>query len=210
MPAIIDLSYNIDPAMPVYPGSDEPTIEIVSSIEQDGYKETRISVWSHIGTHIESQSHIIKEGKTLDQFNIDQFIGSAIVISCNNLQYIEADLLPESLNKQKCPDFILFYTGWDKYWGTKRYFDNYPVLTLGVSKLLSSLPLKGIGIDTISVDPIDSKEYPVHKILLNNDKVIIENLCNLDKLPRSEFSFSCVPLKISNSEASPVRAYAII
>ena len=38
----------------------------------------------------------------------------------------------------------------------------------------------------------------------------MENLTNLDKLPRGRFKFAALPLKLVGASASPVRAVAIL
>ena len=74
---------------------------------------------------------------------------------------------------------------------------------------LSGLGLKGVGLDTISADNPDSQTFPVHKALLSNEVVIIENLMNLEKSPDRWFTFSCLPLRFEKADGSPVRAVAI-
>jgi len=104
----------------------------------------------------------------------------------------------------------LIHTGWSLYWGTEKYFSNYPVLSLKAADWLSRFELKGFGLDTISADEADSQDFSVHKALLRNDTIIIENLTNLEKLPCSQFVFSCFPLNFEDADGSPVRAVAII
>jgi kynurenine formamidase len=64
-------------------------------------------------------------------------------------------------------------------------------------------------VDALSVDELEAADLPIHKILLER-MLIIENLTNLDKLPKTGFIFSCLPLKLENADASPVRAVAIL
>ena len=51
------------------------------------------------------------------------------------------------------------------------------------------LGLKGVGLDAISVDPVESHDLPVHRILLGSGMVIVENLANLDSLPDGHEQF---------------------
>lgn len=68
---------------------------------------------------------------------------------------------------------------------------------------------KGIGFDVIGIDPIIDVNLTHHKKLFRNcDMVNIENLKNLDLCGTDLFWFSCFPLKIENSDDSPVRAVA--
>ena len=106
--------------------------------------------------------------------------------------------------------FLLIHTGWSQYWGSEEYFRKFPVLNVDAARYLTSFPLKGIGSDTISFDPVDSGDLPVHHILLSKGLILIENLVNLKSLPKHNFAFSCFPLKIRNGDGSPVRAVGII
>ncbi len=64
----------------------------------------------------------------------------------------------------------------------------------------------GRGVDAISVDPMDTRDYAVHKALLGDNLVLVENLTNLAALTSPTFQLSCLPLKIEQSDGSPVRA----
>ena len=50
-------------------------------------------------------------------------------------------------------DFILFQTGWERHWGTNRYYEAWPFLTLDLAQQLKAWGLKGVGIDCPSIDP---------------------------------------------------------
>ncbi len=51
-------------------------------------------------------------------------------------------------------------------------------------------------------------DIPVEKLLCENDIVSFENLANTDQLPAS-FTFYGLPLKIKESDGSPIRAFVI-
>ncbi|TVM02787.1 MAG: hydrolase, partial [Candidatus Brocadia sp. WS118] len=66
---------------------------------------------------------------------------------------------------------------------------------------------KGIGFDTIGLDPIAAAELPRHKrLFMENEIVNIVNLTNLDRFGDGLFYFSCFPLKIEDADGSPIRA----
>jgi len=209
---IIDLTQTISSTMPVYPGTEPPVITEANTIEKDGFAEKLISFFSHTGTHIDAPGHILKGKKTLDQFSVDKFIGKGLVIdlSENKTNIIEKCYLEEFSKEIEASDFILFYTGWDKKWGNIDYFNDFPTLSKDSTEWLSIFKIKGIGFDCISADPIDAPILINHNILLNKNIVIIENLCNLNLLIGYRFLFSCLPLKLENSDGSPIRAIGII
>ena len=136
-----------------------------------------------------------------------------MVIDCTNLapaKKIEKKFLEGFQSLIAKVEFILLNTGWSEHWGTPKYLGDFPVLSEEAARFLTDFKLKGIGFDTISADPMDSKDLPVHKILLNNQVIIIENLTNLESLPKTDFKFACFPLKVKSGDGSPVRAVGIM
>ncbi|BBO71310.1 cyclase [Desulfosarcina alkanivorans] len=209
---IIDLSHFLESRMPVFPGAEPPALEETATIETDGYLEKKITFNSHNGTHIDAPAHIVTGAKTLDQLTMDTFCGEAFLLSCigaGKAVIDLRDLLPytEAIHTS---DFIIFNTGWSRYWGDDRYFSGYPVLSENAARWLAGVGLKGVGMDTISADTIDSEDLTVHHVLLGAGMVIVENLTSLAALPDRSFLFSCFPLKIKDADGSPVRAVAIM
>jgi len=209
---IIDLTHIVSPDMPVYPGTEQPVFTTGCSIEENGFLEKKITMYSHTGTHVDAPAHLIKNSKTLDLLPIEHFHGPAIML---NLGHIGSDLIdvadlePYS-NDIKQVDFLLIHTGWSKHWGSEKYYSGYSVLSSAAADWLSQYKLKGVGLDTISADPADTHDYPVHKNFLQKDIIIIENLKNLLSLPGSIFNFSCFPINFQDADGSPVRAVAYV
>jgi kynurenine formamidase len=207
---IIDLTQTLGNGITCYPGTLEPNFEILSTVEEDGSAVIKMCMNSHTGTHMDAPAHFVAKSKTLDQIPIYDMIGKGYVVNCKNEQEISIELLKHFKNHIADAQYILFYTGWDQKWNTPRYLDPFPVLTEDARDWLLQFPLKGIGYDTISADPIDSVEFPNHYAILGNGILIIENLCHLDKLLDKSFEFYTIPLKIKDSDGSPVRAFAVL
>ena len=126
---VIDLTHTISEAMPVYPGTEKPKLTTVNTYSKDGFKETLIQIYSHMGTHMDPPAHIFANQKTLDQFSPEQFIGKAIVVDCRDLkegQTITMDKI--NMEKATSADFLLFNLGWDKRWKDESYFNDYPCI----------------------------------------------------------------------------------
>ena len=90
----------------------------------------------------------------------------------------------------------------------RRYDADFPVPSSELAKRLADTSIKGVGIDAISVDKISGLELPNHVDLLSRNKIIIENLKNLDLLVDKKFELFCFPLKIKQGDGSPIRAVA--
>jgi len=70
---------------------------------------------------------------------------------------------------------------------------------------LASHGVKLVGIDSQSVDPAESKTLPSHHRLLAHDMRVLENLV-LDAIDAGDYELIALPLKLVQSDASPVRA----
>ena len=70
---IIDLTMELSYQTPVFPGSQPIKIQPVAVIKQDGWNETRMSLNSHVGTHIDAPYHMIDSGKTITEYPIEYF-----------------------------------------------------------------------------------------------------------------------------------------
>ncbi len=209
---VIDLTHVIKENMPVYPGTEPPRLDPANSYERDGFKETKISMFSHTGTHMDPPAHLFPDRTTLDQFPPDQFIGKAVVIDCHDLQEGQAITMAQIRQAGELADradFLLFNLGWDKRWGDESYFDDYPCPDDEVMDYILNGSFKGIGFDVIGLDPIADANLTRHKKLFAEKEIVnIENLCNLELCGQGLFWFSCFPLKIADSDGSPIRAVA--
>lgn len=208
----IDLSHEVHPGISVYPGTKPPVLEYLYTVNNDGFTEMQLTLNSHAGTHIDAPAHMIAGGKTLDRFAPEQFTGAAVVVDCREAPggEIVADLLMPYAEAIGHAEFVLLYTGWSHKWATGQYVEGHPALTEEAARWLASFPLKGIGVDTLSVDKMDSADYPVHKVILGKEMIIIENLTNLELLPATPFRFFGFPVKLREADATPVRAMAMI
>ncbi len=202
---IYDLTHLMYSGMPVYPGKKPARIQISATLSQDGYREKHISIDGHTGTHMDAPAHMLPEGHTLDQYEVSKFSGTAIIIPIQEKQ-ISLELLTSQEDDIKQADFVLFRTGWSRYWGSPEYLENFPTLTKSAARFLTDLSLKGVGMDMISADPIDSTDFPIHHILFENDMVIIENLKFPEKMSSGTGILHVYPLHLAEADGSPIRA----
>ena len=66
-----------------------------------------------------------------------------------------------------------------------------------------------IGVDTASIDPGTSQDFPVHRLAAANNVAGLENLANLDELPPVGAMVIALPMKIAGGSGGPVRAIAL-
>ena len=204
---VYDLTHTIKNDMPVYPGTEQPQLTTACTIEEAGYRETLLHMFSHTGTHMDAPAHMLLDGAPLDSYDADKFTGTAVVVDCRG----EADISLPLLKRYDLDgvDFVLFCTGWDKKWGTPDYYEGFPCLTPDAAAYLATLSLKGVGEDSITLDPCGSVDFPNHLTLLRADFVNTENLTGLDALIGRRFTFVTLPLKFENSDGCSCRAIAM-
>lgn len=207
---VVDLTQFISDSMPVYPGTEAPTITEATSIARDGFAEKLIRMYSHTGTHIDAPGHILPGAVTLDRLPVEHFIGSACVVdvAAKEGELIEISSLEPHAGRLERSDFVLLRSGWSRRWGKPGYFEGFPLLSEAAAAWLCSFRLKGIGIDMISVDAVDTTDFSIHKIFFRRGLVIVENLTGLEQMEGTGYTFSCMPLKLSDADGSPVRAFA--
>lgn len=198
--------------MPAFPGFDAPKIERAFKIQKNGFAESRLTMFSHAGTHMDAPAHMMEDGKTLDAYDPESFVGKAVVLDFSGYPMgvgewcIELDMLKVHEDLIRRAEFVLIYTGWSRIWRLEEYFSGFPALSTAAARWLAELPLKGVGVDTISIDLMSSKDYPVHRVLMEKDILIIENLTNLEGLSERLLSLTALPLKFEDADGAPVRA----
>ena len=65
-----------------------------------------------------------------------------------------------------------------------------------------------MGIDTPSIDPVDSKDLPSHAMIAAHNMAILEGIV-LDDVPDGVYTLVALPLSIVGADASPVRAVLV-
>ncbi|SHF12145.1 Kynurenine formamidase [Desulforamulus putei DSM 12395] len=197
--------------MPVYPGTRPPALIDACALEREGFRETELRMFSHTGTHMDSPAHLFADGKTLDQFPADSFYGPALAVDVSAVKgrIQPEDLLPHQQALQVV-QFLILYTGWEHFWGQQEYFQGFPVLSPAAARWLTQFNLKAVGVDAISVDPVEAASpLFIHKIFLGQEILLIENLCNIQPLIGRNFTLCCLPLKTRRADGAPARAVAI-
>jgi len=207
---IIDFTHTLKNGITVFPGSSTPSFNQIHNIPENGFAQIAIDMCTHMGTHIDAPAHILLNTKTLDQFPLDKFIGPAYTIDCSTEKGITLEFLKSKENEISQADFLLFYSGWQNKWNSEAYLSDFPTLTTEATEWLLQFNLKALGFDYISIDDVDSKELPNHRLVLAKEILIIENMNNLDQILEKPFELNCIPMKIENADGAPVRVFGRI
>ena len=210
---IIDLTHTVTNDMTIFPGGEQPDNHVISTVAVNGWKETRLHMNSHNGTHMDAPAHVLEDGTTLDKIDVVNFVGMAALVDCTSVgegEEIGLELIEKNKDIIANAEFIIFKTNWSKYWNSDKYLGEYPIISDEVVDFIISSKKKGIAFDTISVDPINSSTLPKHHKILSNNILVFENLTNLDAVDNYLFVFCALPLKFENADGAPIRAIAMI
>jgi kynurenine formamidase len=211
---IIDLTHTISEDMPVFPGTEPPKLDPANTYEKDGFKETLMTMYTHTGTHIDPPAHLFPGRTTLDAFPIDQFVGKAVVIDGTDVPAggkITMAHIDNVRENADAAEFLIFNTGWERYWGRDEYFENFPVMDEEVADYLKTSGKKGVGVDVMSLDPVADEYLTTHRRLFKDSElVVVENLKNLGRLGNGLFTFIALPLNHKDGDGSPTRAIAMV
>jgi arylformamidase len=203
---IYDLSASIYPGMLKWIDDLDVELTQTASIRNgDRYNFSRLTCSSHTGTHIDAPYHFTLNGKTVDTLSLYDLIGEALVVQ-SNADTISAEALRDiDFKKYKR---ILFKTKNSELLKSKTFNPEYVSLDYSAAELLVKNGVRVVGIDYLSIEAFDTKEHNVHKILTQNDVIIVETL-DLSTVEPGEYFLVALPLKLKQCDGAPARVVSI-
>lgn len=234
---ILDMTYAYDSQTIYWPNASPFKLSPEFNGMTEGgywYSANFYSASEHGGTHADAPKHFSRNGRTIDQVPLAEWIGPAVKIDATrqcsgNRDYLLSvdDILVWEKKHGRIPDgsWVIMYTGI----GTRFYPD--PKKVLGTDKKgLPALPelsfpgfspqsaefltrernIRGIALDTPSIDYGRSKDFMVHRIMCAADRLALENIANLDKLPATGAVLYVIPMSIKGGSGAPARVFAIL
>jgi arylformamidase len=211
---IVDLTLEITSDMITFPGYPTPTFIKWSKFDTQGYVSEVVLLSTHTGTHMDAPFHFNPNGLTIDQVEVNRYIcNNSILIKIQknaNEMITSDDIARNSKYEIKEKDTVVFSTGWEKQIKQKdNYIRNNPGLSKDGAEYLVEKKVNAIGIDCPSIDIGIDSGLIAHKMLLSNEILVIENLCNLYKFTNGKFTLLVTPLKLAGASGSPIRAIGI-
>lgn len=231
---VIDLTYPFNEKTIYWPTAKSFQHEQVAwGMTQAGYWYTSANICAseHGGTHLDAPIHFAEKGWPNDQIPVQRLMGAAFVIDISetcgkNPDYqlqVEDIQKWEARNGKIPPDsIVLIRTGWGKFWpDKKKYLGNdkpgdatnlhFPGFSKASAEfLVKERTVKGVGLDTASLDPGTSQDFIAHQTFNGADVYGLENIANLDQLPEKGALIIALPMKIENGTGGPVRIIALV
>ena len=195
MNKIIDISQEVF-SCNVFPGDPSPQKNQTLSIAKgDVCNLTDFSMCAHNGTHIDSPFHFLSTGKTVDEMELDAFVGDCYV--ARHTGDVTAENAADIMKKAKdagAPERILIA--------------GKAVVTASAARIFRDAGIKLIGNESQTVGPEDAPKE-VHLILLGAEIVLLEGIVLTD-VEEGRYFLSAVPLNLGGCDGAPCRAYLIM
>jgi kynurenine formamidase len=210
---IIDLSLTWGSSITPVPGQPSISFSPLTTHEEHGRSNTKVVFSIHTGTHIDAPFHFVPGGLTIDKVDLNVFYGPAVLLDLRKSAQPKKPITVDDLRSAGLAETelqgkrLVLYSGWAQdHWNKPNFYTENPYIAEETAKFLSTSGIVALGVDC----GVDSGEpYPVHNIMLGAGIPLIENLINLDELPKT-FTLAAFPLKVENGDGGPARVAAFI
>lgn len=180
--------------MPIYPGDVSTHLQKIDDLAREGFNNFLLTTGMHAGTHIDGPMHLTQSKKFISEIPLERLIGTGCLLNVVGETSIE--FKPEYESQIEQESIVLVRTGFDTKFGWEEYYNDYPTVSVQLAQFFIQKHIKMLGMDTPSPD---RPPYEIHKLLLENNVLIAENLTNLDQL---------LTIKMFDVIALPLRIYA--
>ena len=219
---VVDLTHTLEEGMP-RPQVPYGHVPWKSEAHGDGFNTFMILVFEHAGTHVDAPIHLAgTHGATLDRIPPESWMGP---ISCLDMTHkrerdfitvADVEAWERKHGKIEGGDAVLVNTGWEKMWRVpggvenQPYLRNNPGLHEEAARYIAERGAKLVGGDIPTIDSDAAPTEPAHRQLLPRGVLLLENACNLARVPPKGAYLVALPLKVREGTGCPVRAVAFV
>lgn len=178
----------------VYPGDPSPKKIPMLKIEDGAICNlTAFKMCAHNGTHVDAPFHFINNGKTMDEVDLDKFVGYAYVIEHEGL--VSADDAKNMLKKAaEC----------DPEAAKRILVKGDSTMTAEAAKVFAEAGIKLYGNESQTVGPLDSP-MEVHLCMLGAEIVLLEGI-RLSEVSEGKYLLNAAPINLGGADGAPCRA----
>ncbi|MFW5772610.1 MAG: cyclase family protein [Phototrophicaceae bacterium] len=201
---IYDITRTITTESCVWPGDTPFSFEHGLRLDAgDSVNLTTITLSPHTGTHADAYYHYEPDGSHPAQMPLDAYIGPARVVRVArpdgpltpaDFDHVDLTGAQRLLVRSHVSDLD------DRTWP-----ELFPYLSVELVEWLAGLGVVLAGLDSPSVDALDSTTLPCHHALHRHGMVNLESLCLRD-VPDGAYELIALPLRLGQVCGSPVRA----
>jgi kynurenine formamidase len=221
---VVDLTHTFDGNFPTFDGKPGILTEKVEDFKTDGYTIYKLTIFEHSGTHIDAPLHFTEDGTSVADLAPENLVCPLCVVDIKakskedpNAMVTKADLeawmsANGAIPKGAC---VAMNSGWAARLGDPSYRTlpdgsfAFPGFSAEATDMLAEAGAAAIGVDTLSLDPGNSKDFAVHHSWLPAGRYGIENLNNLDLLPPKGATIFVGAPKHRGGTGGPARVMAV-
>lgn len=232
--SVLDLTYEFGPDTIYWPTGESFHLErraFGPTEEGYFYSANDICMAEHGGTHMDAPLHFAEGGLAAADVPLSSCIGPAVVIDVRqavrgNPDYeLSIDDL-RTWEEQHGPippgAIVIQHSGWGTHWGNRKAYLgsdvegdvdhlHFPAFSVdAVRFLVEQRNIAAIAVDTASVDPGPSRDFPVHRVLAAAGRPGFENVAHVDRLPPVGALFVALPIKVAGGSGGPARIVAFL
>ncbi len=198
----IDITQPLTNQIATWPGDTPFHFEVAYTKEQTGSVNIgQITASVHTGTHADAPFHFNSSAATIEQLDVNHYIGPAKVIDVTGIPWVgQEELMNFDLDGVR----RLILKTKEKV-QVEKFPEDFTLLKEDIGEFLQNKGIFLLGLDIPSVDAADSKDLPIHHTLYRNGVHILENLY-LQDVSAGDYELIALPLKIVGADGSPVRA----
>lgn len=214
---LLDLTHSLSPEAATWDGGcgfEHSTVCDYDPACEYQFRVHKIRMNEGIGTHMDAPAHCVPGGAAIAQIPLADLLAPCCVIDVSASAHERSRVSPADIrNFEKAHgriapgSLVLMKTGWERFWPRPESYRNnglFPSVSAAAAELLLERGIAGLGLDTLSPDR-EEDGFPVHKLVLDAGKFILENVANLDRLSPSGDFVLAAPMKIKNGTEAPVR-----
>ena len=204
----------IDLTLPINNKMSGVTISPAKILDVDGWNATTLNLYSHSGTHMDAPLHFGVNAQTIDKLPTERLISEAWVVNLTEIKPKEEILISHLgviADEFKVGQSIILHTGWSKKLGTTAYRDQLPRISVELANWLGEKKANILGVEPPSVADVNNIDEvtEIHHILMKNDIIIVEGLCNLEQITAQKVTLIALPLKVEGGDGAPSRVVAL-
>ena len=182
----------------VYPGDPVPEKKTLKSIEEgEVYNLTAFNMCAHNGTHIDAPSHFIKDGKTVDEIDLEAFVGMAYVAEHQGV--VNGDDAVEIMEKAKKLNLKAM---------KRILIKGDAEVSLEAADVFAASDILLLGNESQTIGP-HNDPMEVHLKLLGANVTLLEGI-RLAEVSEGIYFLNAAPLNLSGADGSPCRAVLIV
>lgn len=223
---VVGLSHPLTPEFPSWPGYPSLQITNTHSFERDGFFANAWQVHEHSGTHVDAPLHFGTKAWSAAAIPEGALMAPAVIIDIRDrakrnpdAQVTVEDVKGWEKRYGRIPKgaAVLMYSGWERRATDQAAYRNTDAQGVmhfpGFSKeaaefLVRERDIRGIGVDTLSLDYGPSTDFGTHTTVLPANRWGIENLANLGKVPPRGATIVVGLPKVEGASGGPARILA--